>query len=158
MLGKVVHSGTHTGTPTHVYVCVSDQLQQHFPKAFFISWSVLIWLHRGLEDNQHETLAHVARGCYVACNRASPNGAIILNISIITAASSLFLSLFFFFFFTNFNDATGDIRDSANGFLAFPAKEKRTSEHDHTSLVLNHTWFNLLLGFVRVQLVTQSAL
>lgn len=53
---------------------------------------VLISLRRGLEDNQHETLAHVARGCHVACNGASPNGAIILNISIITAASSLFLS------------------------------------------------------------------
>ncbi len=68
---------THTSTPTRV--CVLAQLQQHFSK------------ENDLEDNQHETLTHVARGCYAACNGASPNGAIILNISIIPAASSLFL-------------------------------------------------------------------
>lgn len=81
---------THTSTPT--LVCVLVQVQQHFPKGFFyITKCALISLRRGLEDNQHETLAHVARGCYAACKRASPNGAIILNSSIITAASSHFL-------------------------------------------------------------------
>lgn len=79
MLGKVVHSGKHTQAHPPVCVCVLAQLQQHFSK------------EDDLDDNQHETLTHVARRCYAACNGASPNGAIILNISIIPAASSLFL-------------------------------------------------------------------
>lgn len=91
---------------------------------------MLISFRRGLEDNQHETLAHVARGCYAACNGASPNGAIILNISIITAASSLFLP------FSPFLMIQQEISEM---YSSIPYTGKRTSEHDHTSLVLNHT-------------------